>query len=373
MFHHDERSYEAAVQAAAEFGRRKFSTLLEEGRVRSAAVLQKVMEERPVDALLPSKRVVVDLSGPQPIIRSGETEVGTLHRNAMRQLSGKAGLPLQYVEKLLDRDEPWARELAERNFAELLSHSGDQRFLVRKVRNQVRAVLSDSYKRLDAPSILESFVTSASALGAVPIDAIGSDLRVAFRFALNQIFEPMKNEVLVYGAELRTSDYGVGSLSITFFAMRVTCTNLAVGSDALRRVHLGARLTDESIQFSSKTTELDAATVCSAMKDVVSHLLGEEHIRKVNAGLLAAGSEKLGMGNATALLREYLPKAQAEAAAETFEKSEDVIELPPEPTRWRLSNVLSLLASKESDAEKRLDLQDAAGKILAKNLPVAFA
>jgi len=155
--------------------------------------------------------------------------------------------------------------------------------------------------------------------------------------------------------------------------MRVTCTNLATSQDALRRVHLGARLTDENIQYSAKTMELDAQAVCSAMGDVVGHLLSADHITKVNTGLAAAGSEKLGMSTVAGLLKEHLGKKEAETAAEMFEKESDIINLPPEPSRWRLSNLLSLMANRESDSEKKLDLQDTAGKVLGKYMPVAFA
>jgi hypothetical protein len=374
MYHHDGREYEVAAQHAAEYGRQKFGTLLAEGRARSAAVLQRVIAEQPQDALVPASRLMVDLSHKQPRLRTvtGDT-VGTLHRNAFQQLSTKSGMPLQYAQRLMKIEEPWAKQLAEQNFRELLEHAGQARYLTRSVNGEIRGILSDSYKRLDMPSIMETFVSSASALGAVPLDAIGSDLRISMRFALDAIHEPMKNEIMCYGVELRSSDFGVGSLGVTFFGMRIVCTNLMTGSDALRRVHLGARLTDEAIQYSTKTMELDAKAVCSAMGDVVGHLLSEEHIRKVNEGLAAAGSEKLGMGTVSGLLAEHLGKKGAKEACEMFEKEKDIINLPPEPTRWRLSNLLSLMANKETDGDKKLDLQDAAGKVLNKHLPKAFA
>lgn len=374
MYHHDGRDYSTAAKAAAEYGRNKFQALLNEGRARSAAVLQRVMDERPTDSLVPAARLTVDLARSEPWVRVGDADVGRLHPNALQQLASRAGVPLQYIQKLQGREEPWARELAEANFRELLSHQEPStRYLMRSVAGQVRGVLSDSYKRLDMPSILESYVGAASALGAVPLDAVGSDLRLAMRFALPVIHEPMANEVMVYGVELRSSDYGVGSLGVTFIMMRVVCTNLATGSDALRRVHLGARLTDESIQYSARTMELDAAAVCSAMGDTVSHLLSPDHINKVNRGLAAAGSEKLGMGQVSGLLKEYLTKKDAETAAETFTQDNDIINLPAEPTRWRLSNLLSLMANREPNAERKLDLQDAAGKVIGKFMPQAFA
>jgi hypothetical protein len=374
MYHHDGRDYQVAARAAADYGRGKFESMLAEGRARSAAVLQRVMDERPADSLVPAARLTVDLAREEPWVRAGGVDVGRLHPNALQQLAGRAGVPLAYIQKLQGREEPWARELAEENFRRLLEHQEPStRYLMRSVNGQVRGVLSDSYKRLDMPSILESYVGAASALGAVPIDAVGSDLRLAMRFALPTIHEPMPHEVMVYGVELRSSDYGVGSLGVTFFMLRVTCTNLATGSDALRRVHLGARLTDEAIQYSARTMELDAAAVCSAMGDTITHLLGDDHIRKVNVGLAAAGSDKLGMGQVQGLLKEYLGKKDAEQAAETFQQDQDIINLPTEPTRWRLSNLLSLMANREPNAEKKLDLQDAAGKVLGKFMPVAFA
>ena len=114
MYHHDGRNYEQAAEQAAEYGRQKFSGLLAEERARSTAVLQRVLEERPTDALVPANRLVVDLSGEYPRLATlaGET-VGNLHHNAFQQLATKSGMPLQYAQKLIKLDEPWAKELAE--------------------------------------------------------------------------------------------------------------------------------------------------------------------------------------------------------------------------------------------------------------------
>ena len=90
----------------------------------------------------------------------------SLHDNAIGQLADRMGVPQRYLRQLA-QGATWAKSLA----AEILNeHSGwteRSRVLVRTVGEQVRGVLSDSYRRLNSVEILTAFVQEAAKQGAV--------------------------------------------------------------------------------------------------------------------------------------------------------------------------------------------------------------
>ena len=93
-----------------------------------------------------------------------------LHDNAVGQLAERMGIPQRYLRNLAGGKEDWQRAFA----AHLLNTHSEwtqrSRVLVRAVGDQVRGVLSDSYRRLDAQQILTAFIEQASGLQAVVAD-----------------------------------------------------------------------------------------------------------------------------------------------------------------------------------------------------------
>lgn len=101
----------------------------------------------------------------------------TLHDNAIGQLADKMGIPSRYLRQLASGDE-WQRQLAATVLNEHSGWTQRTRVLIRTVGQQVRGVLSDSYRRLNSVEILTAFVQEASQQGAVIADAYMSDTKV---------------------------------------------------------------------------------------------------------------------------------------------------------------------------------------------------
>lgn len=85
----------------------------------------------------------------QPLTMNMPDGQFSLHDNAIGQLAERMGIPQRYLRGLAS-GEPWAIALA----AHLLNQHSDwtqrSRVLVRTVGQQVRGVLSDSYRRLNS-------------------------------------------------------------------------------------------------------------------------------------------------------------------------------------------------------------------------------
>ncbi|GHU83912.1 hypothetical protein FACS189415_7350 [Bacteroidia bacterium] len=203
-----------------------------------------------------------------------------LHDHAVGQLADRMDIPRTYLRELAGGDE-WQRGLAATVLNEHSSWTERSRVLVRTVGQEVRGVLSDSYRRLDSVAILTAFVEEAMQQGAVVADAGMSDTKV---WAETILPEPVtvrtrKNgDVIIFvGARFSTSDYGDGAVDLRAFLMNGICLNGMVRESVMKQVHLGARLPDD-ILISNRTYELDTRTTVSAVHDLTRGLFGRENI-----------------------------------------------------------------------------------------------
>lgn len=204
----------------------------------------------------------------------------TLHGNAIGQLADKMGIPSRYLRQLASGDE-WQRQLAATVLNEHGGWTQRTRVLIRTVGQQVRGVLSDSYRRLNSVEILTAFVQEASQQGAVIADAYMSDTKVWAETILPQpiVVPTVKNgEVVIFaGARFSTSDYGDGAVDMRAFLLNGACLNGMVRESVMKQVHLGSRLPD-NLQLSNRTYELDTRTTVSAVRDLTRGLFSKDNI-----------------------------------------------------------------------------------------------
>lgn len=206
----------------------------------------------------------------------------TLHDNAIGQLADRMGVPQRYLRTLAS-GQPWAMALA----AQILNeHSGwteRSRVLVRTVGQQVRGVLSDSYRRLNSVEILTAFIQEANGQGAVISDAYMNDTKVWAETILPQpITVPTANNgnvVIFAGARFSTSDYGDGAVDMRAFLLNGACLNGMVRESVMKQIHLGSKLPD-NLALSQETYELDTKTTVSAVRDLTKGLFSADTITR---------------------------------------------------------------------------------------------
>ena len=327
------------------------------GLVEGERVLAHVLEHQPTDFLVAGRalRFGVDDRG-CGVRMSTPSESWGLHRHAMGQVAGRASVPLAYADRLSDGEaEPWQRRLLE----EILGRSyGNMRsrYLVRAVGGEVRGFLSDRYRRLDSRPLLEAFVQESTRAGAVPYGGAATDLRTALRVIRPQPLEIAPGEFVVLGLEWGNSDYGSARYTLSEFVLRVACLNGMTATDMIGQVHLGGRLA-ESIEFSRKTYSLDTSTALSATRDVVRSALGERHQATLMQRIQASGQVRGSFDRLAGRALKSLSKDEARKVKEAFE-GPDVVNLPPEPTAWRMGQAISWVAkSGEVSGDRRLELE----------------
>lgn len=360
--------------ASATEARAKMEQAIQQRTVNARGVVERVMTQVPQDSIVkaPALRFtyhkpglpVPALGGEPLIMRAGEEGVWTLHRHALRQVAEKADIPLAYIDTL-SAGEPWQRTLLTTILNGTFPHK-QEKYLVRAVGTnggaEARGVLSDKYRRLDSRPILEAFVNAARAQGAVPFDGTATDIRVALKAILPQVYEPIAGEFVAVGIEWSNSDFGSARLSLRSFLLRIVCINGATAEDLLSQVHLGGRL-PEDIEFSRRTYELDTRTMTSAVGDVVRSTMSEGGARGLLNRIVVANQKEADWNHLRVRLEKALTKDELQKTEDAF-TGPDVLNLPPGATVWRASNALSWVAQTAEDPERRLDLERVAGSLL---------
>lgn len=286
------------------------------------------------------------------------------------QLLSRAGIPHAYAKTMLEHDPDLLRFSVQRLTPKLSLDS----LLVRTVGDTAKGVLSASYRPLDAAPIFEAYVEQSMGLGLVPYRGDVSDTRAFLSFIQTEPVELFPGEWVVLGSELRTSDYGNGALALSIALLRLLCVNGMTGLSLFSKVHLGRRFGGEdfgketALAISSKTIDLDTATVQSALADAVkgTRAAGEALVAKLRANIAPGETGRYAVDSAIETMRKAgFRKDVLDEARALYENTALPVEAVPEaPGPWRMANVLSLLANKRQ-GDEAADLRDAAFRLLA--------
>jgi len=313
---------------------------------------------------------------PDPVGRTGSTfyipqsgpEDFTVNLHAVRQVAEKLRIPGVYITSLL-MGQDWQKTLA---YQILNTHNGwtdRNKVLVRAVGSEVRAFLSDSYRRLDSELIFGSHINEVVANGAQLSDGYMDDTRIMLESLLptpiNVTTQLNGIIFLAFGTRLATSDYGDGALDLRSFVMQGVCLNGMVRESMLRAVHLGAKLPD-NIGLSQETYRLDSLTTSSAIKDITKRLYSSETIKtrmleiKAASDLVTDPAQELKALFSSAKLM----KGETEEIGQMLMRNNPEEGLFGESTLWKISQGITAYANREEvEPRRRMELQEIAGDL----------
>lgn len=370
--------YPVAESNAASAGRVKMQEIVHQNLSQAEAVIgqvqSQIIEDRIVRGrVLDFKPVLPEQERSVPAIslEIPDASPNKLHRNALGQVADKADMPIRFVNSLLGRGH-WGAELVADNFRRIFQQGNGSRYLIRSVSDEARGFLSDRYRRLDSRPLLDAFIGACQEIGVVPVQGFALETKVRLRAILPVVFEPIDNEVMVFGIEWGNSDFGAGGHTLQMFQMRLACTNGMTLDSILRQVHLGGRLSD-NIEYSNKTYELDTQTNVSALRDVVRSSLNPSRVSGYLTAIQTAAEQEISPKEAVRILKKNLNKSEAEAAIEAY-NSPDVVNLPPGNSVYRLSNAVSWIAqASEVEPERALELNKIAGNLIPRSEKIEAA
>jgi hypothetical protein len=239
------------------------------------------------DMIVPSPmmRFATDSGGTSQV--TIETPDGSAHYGttelARRQLADKLGIPYAYFERMREKQP----DLLDRNVNTWL-HSEDDRRLVRTLDGNVRAVLSDRYRRLDNYDLAEHVLPILQRLpGGRPESVELTDTRMYLKWIASEVrHEVQPGDVVEAGVVVTNSEVGLGSLSVQPLVYRLVCSNgLIVADHGLRKTHVGRLIeANDSDLTVFKDDTLEAADKAFFMKvrDVVESAVSEVTLRQLS-------------------------------------------------------------------------------------------
>ena len=291
----------------------------------------------------------------------------SLHDNAIGQLAERMGIPQRYLRSLAS-GEPWAVALA----AHLLNQHSDwtqrSRVLVRTVGQQVRGVLSDSYRRLNSVEILTAFVQEAAGQGAVISDAYMNDTKVWAETILPTplVIPTAKNgDVVIFaGARFSTSDYGDGAVDMRAFLLNGACLNGMVRESVMKQVHLGSKLPD-NLQLSNKTYELDTKTTVSAVKDLTKGLFSKDNLMQKAIEIQGASEIDVDFDHELKRLTSSggLLKQESKEVEKILMRNDPEDGVQGGATLWKLTQAITAHA-RELTPERSRELHELSGQLM---------
>jgi hypothetical protein len=372
----------------------RFESWMDAGRVQACSFFTNLQEQTPRDFLLRTEDLGFEFEGGRLILYTPSNS-WQVHSHAMAQIIQRTGIlnggvSRKMIEacstRLSDDDVPdmWGRDLFLHNLHTIYRETDRARVLVRVVetpamkaaeeRGQIRGFLSDKYRRMNSGPILHAFAEKANEYGAVCFanheryrPTYLTDLKVGFSMFLPFVFEPIPGEAMVFGMQVSSSDFGAALLKVQMISMRITCSNMQIMRDDLKKVHLGGQLPDE-IQFSEETYRADTKTIALAVRDLVEVVFSPQRINLTLEVIRAANEEKV---DAKVLFDKLqrsgkLQKKEKEAVSGLYNGA-DVELMPPGGSLWRATQALSLFANQkeeDGDVHRAIDIRKISGDLM---------
>ena len=201
---------------------------------------------------------------------------------ARRQLAEKLKIPFAYFERMRT-EQPG---LLDRNVNTWLQTDTERR-MIRTLDGQVRAVLSDRYRRLDNFDLAENVLPILQRLDGARFESVElTETKMYLKVVTPRVeFEIAPGDVVQAGIVITNSEVGHGMLSVQPLAYRLICSNGLIASDrALRKTHVGRTLQSEQeaiTVFRDDTLAADDKAFFLKVRDVVEAAVSEATFRQV--------------------------------------------------------------------------------------------
>jgi hypothetical protein len=286
---------------------------------------------------------------------------------ARRQLAEKLRIPYAYFERMRT-EQP---ELLDRNVNAWLARDEGERQLLRTLDGQVRAVLSERYRRLDNHDLVEHVLPALQALPEARFESVElTETRLYLKVVSPRTqFEVAPGDVVQAGVVVSNSEVGCGMLSVQPLAYRLVCKNGLIASDrSLRKQHVGRALESEQsgVVFKDDTLQADDRAFFLRVRDTVAAAVSEATLRAVGEKLRRTREIRIADDPVKSV--EVLAQRHALTDAERSGVLRSLVE-GADLTGYGLVNAVTRFAQQAEDYDRATELEALGGRLL--ELPAA--
>lgn len=298
---------------------------------------------------------------------NGSSESFPVTPHAFGQLVEYAGIPRKYADSMEEK----LPDLLVENVNRWLQKFAEPR-MIRTLNGEARAVLSNSYRRLDYDTILAGVLpTLLDQLRSGDLTVRSSSITDT-RMYLQVVFprvrgEVRKGDIVEAGFTLGDSEVGNGSVYIDPFVHRLECLNglivaKSISYGRIRRTHLGRKIEagENPELFSDEALKADDHALMLKLRDSMLAMANQDNFNKLIAMMQAAAGERIANPDQAIddVIETYqLPQSTRSSILSNLIEGADL-------TRWGLVNAITALAHKEQDYETNILYQQAGGRLL---------
>jgi hypothetical protein len=390
------RPNEAPDSAGKRLALEKLDNIINSGEQQQNDVIKKMLAVTITDKLVDPKLMLIEESSVRETYETGlelryqQTSLNTvtITDHALGQLCGVARVPKTYANALLEGCVGMSVLIRKHLLCYLLNthfqrgifvdkKNNPTKFLHRISNGQLWGFLSRNYNRkLGTVAMLRPFLEECAIHGSKPIDARVSPLQAVLKCVQPIIYEPVPGEFIAFGATYTNSDFGAGSLLVQGVILRISSGTSAVLESRLRKIHLGAVISEEEIELSEETLRKESETHSSAVRDMVKDVFSEASIERALKMVEYSVTHKIPWNQLTNQLKDLLHQGEVTSLEELLKSTKSgIVDLPPvtvnsngdpEANAWWAAAALGVIAARVEDVDRRASIQELAGKILKK-------
>lgn len=187
------------------------------------------------DYIADTRRLKLEIDSSDKMVLQGVNGGMPVRSTAHAQFANSLNIPKPYYDRMLTQ----APDLLAINVNAWLERQPAKK-LIRTLDNEVRAVLSDSYRPLDNHELAEAVLPQ---LFELQTNIVSSEITES-RFYLKAVTEKVQGEVakgdmIQAGLMISNSEIGHGSLRVQALDYRLVCLNGMIRETAVRQAHLG--------------------------------------------------------------------------------------------------------------------------------------
>lgn len=282
---------------------------------------------------------------------------------ASGQLMTYLGVPSRFVDRLRT-DAP---DLISINANRLLQTKKytDKRML-RTMRGEVRAWLSDGFHRLDYIDVIKRILPMIDEAGYDITSANVTDNKLYVHVVSPRAEGEIRlNDPVRFGWIVSDSEVGLGKLSIQLFVDRLRCLNgMVIPEFSKKRAHIGGRVEasdDYLVAVSSETTKAADDALWFGIRDHIKEFSTTSGIKRVMDRLKEQTEAKV----------EGDPKAVCETLANKFLLNEEETMSVlynflegGDRTKWGLANAVTALANTHDNYDRGVEYEKIGGDLL---------
>ena len=296
----------------------------------------------------------------------GKTQKFAVNELAHQQIAQRLQIPYRYYQKMMVEQPDLLSENVNTWF-----HYAPERRMLRTLDGEVRAFLSDRYRRLDNLELCEAVLPI---IRDMPGASINSCEVTPTHMYLKVVNKKLKAEVAVgdavqAGFVISNSEVGLGSVKIEPLIYRLVCKNGLVLKDyTQKKYHVGRQVEGDGAYelYSDETLKADDKAFFMKVQDTVKVAADEAKfimaVDKLKESMdIPLGKDPVKEVELLADKYQLNPNERGDVLRQLF--------MGKDNSRYGLINAVTAASKMASSYERATDLERIGGEILAEPLP----